>query len=236
VQRRNKLISKLWEQLELAKAKHSGKDFVVKRYKNVKDLEGNIKSIEKPKRIKPWWFTSSSGALCINVFYGSKVLELAKAYGAGLVVGTIAGLTDLADGWVARRTGQVSRLGEILDQFSDLVFEAWVLYLAGSRENGYPAALLLIYLLREFWVVTIRRFMAEYQINISSNFFGKLKTNFLMYACIPAFGAFAGVMGPLDEFAWYLGLFGMSLGILFGYIAAWDYTKQFVRGYNEVIK
>jgi len=78
VQRRNKLISKLWEQLELAKSKHGGKDFVVKRYKNVKDLEGNIKSIEKPKRIKPWWFTSSTGALCINVFYGSKLLELAN--------------------------------------------------------------------------------------------------------------------------------------------------------------
>ena len=78
VQRRNKLISKLWEQLELAKAKHSGKDFVIKRYKNVKDLEGNIKSIERPKRIKPWWFTSSTGTLCINVFYGSKVLELAN--------------------------------------------------------------------------------------------------------------------------------------------------------------
>lgn len=78
VQRRNKLINKLWEQLELAKAKHSGKDFVVKRYKNVKDLEGNIKSIEKPKRIKPWWFISSTGALCINVFYGSKLLELAN--------------------------------------------------------------------------------------------------------------------------------------------------------------
>ena len=78
VQRRNKLISKLWEQLQLAKAKHSGKDFVVKRYKNVKDLEGNIKSIEKPKRIKPWWFISSTGALCINVFYGSKLLELAN--------------------------------------------------------------------------------------------------------------------------------------------------------------
>jgi hypothetical protein len=78
VQRRNKLISKLWEQLELAKARQSGKDFVVKRYKKVKDLEGNIKSIEKPKRIKPWWFTSSTGTLCINVFYGSKVLELAS--------------------------------------------------------------------------------------------------------------------------------------------------------------
>ncbi len=78
VHRRNKLISKLWEQLELAKARYSGKDFVIKRYKNVKDLEGNIKSVEKPKRIKRWWFTSSTGSLCINVFYGSKVLELAN--------------------------------------------------------------------------------------------------------------------------------------------------------------
>ena len=90
VHRRNKLISKLWEQLELAKAKHSGKDFVVKRYKNVKDLEGNIKSIEKPKRIKPWWFTSSTGTLCINVFYGSKVLELANGK-------TAVEATDLAN-------------------------------------------------------------------------------------------------------------------------------------------
>ena len=55
---------------ELAKVKHSRKDFVIKRYKNVKDLEGNIKSTEKPKRIEPWWFTSSTGAPCINVFYG----------------------------------------------------------------------------------------------------------------------------------------------------------------------
>ena len=152
----------------------------------------------------------------------------------GLAVGIVAGLTDAVDGWVARRTGQVSRLGEVLDQFSDLVFEAWVLYLAGQA--GYPSALLLAYLFREFWVVTIRRFMAEYRINIQSNFLGKLKTNFLMYGCIPAFGAFAGVLGPLNSFAWYLGLFGMTLGLVFGYIAAWDYTRQFVRGYDEVIR
>lgn len=169
--------------------------------------------------------------ICVAVLLYFKVHT-----GLGLVVGTIAGLTDLADGWVARRTGQVSRLGEVLDQFSDLVFEGWMLYLATGRPDGYPGALLLVYLLREFWVVTIRRFMAEFQINISSNFFGKLKTNFLMYGGIPAFASFAGVLGPLNEFGWYLGLFGMCFGMLFGYIAAWDYTRQFVRGYDRVCK
>jgi len=154
----------------------------------------------------------------------------------GLVVGTIAGLTDLVDGMVARATGQVSRLGEVLDQFSDLVFETWVLFLVAGQTPGYPQALVLVYLLREFWVVTLRRFMAEYHINIASNFLGKLKTNFLMYSCIPSFGAFAGIWGPLNEFAWYLGLYGMCFGILCGYIAAWDYTRQFIRGYDEVCR
>ena len=36
VQRRNKLISKLWEQLELAKARHMGKDFVISAIKTSK--------------------------------------------------------------------------------------------------------------------------------------------------------------------------------------------------------
>ena len=169
--------------------------------------------------------------VCVAIFLYFKVDAR-----VGLVVGTIAGLTDLIDGMVARATGQVSRLGEVLDQFSDLVFEAWVLYLVGAPEAGYPSWFLLAYLLREFWVVTIRRFMADYRINIASTVFGKLKTNFLMYGCIPSFGAFAGVFGPLNQFAWYLGLYGMGLGLIFGYIAAWHYTVQFVRGYDEVCR
>ena len=154
----------------------------------------------------------------------------------GMVLGFLAGFTDLVDGWWARRTGQVSRLGEVLDQFSDLVFEATMLYLAGQQVNGYPTELLLIYLFREFWVTTIRRFMAEYQINISSNFLGKLKTNFMLYGCVPAFASFSGLVPSLEPFAWYLGLFGVSAGIFLGYLAAFDYTRQFIRGYNEVCK
>src|SRR3954471_4474246 len=32
----------------------------------------------------------------------------------GVVLGAVAGWTDYLDGWLARRTGQVTRLGEIL--------------------------------------------------------------------------------------------------------------------------
>ncbi len=78
VERRNKLSKKLWEQMELAKARNAGTNFTVKRFRTIKDLEGNVRSVERDKRIKPWWFTSNNGTLCVQVFYGSKALELAS--------------------------------------------------------------------------------------------------------------------------------------------------------------
>ena len=75
-QRRNKLINKLWEQIQLAKSQLEHTHFVVKRRVTVKDLEGNYKSIERPKRIRLWWFMAADGTLCLSVFYGSKRLEL----------------------------------------------------------------------------------------------------------------------------------------------------------------
>ena len=78
VERRNKLSKKLWEQVELAKARNAGTNFTVKRFRTIRDLEGNVRSVERDKRIKPWWFTSNSGTLCVQVFYGSKILELAS--------------------------------------------------------------------------------------------------------------------------------------------------------------
>lgn len=76
VQRRNKLSSKLWEQIQLAKSQLDGKPLAIHKRKTVKDTEGNLKSIIVPKRIKPWWFVSNEGKVCISVRYGSKIINL----------------------------------------------------------------------------------------------------------------------------------------------------------------
>ena len=78
VQRRNKLSDKLWEQIQLAKAKSAGTIYAPLISKRLKDLEGNIKTLEVPKRIKPWWFTAQNGKACLVVRYGSKSLEIAQ--------------------------------------------------------------------------------------------------------------------------------------------------------------
>jgi hypothetical protein len=77
--RRNKLSSKLWEQIQLAKSQISGQAFTVMKYRSIKDAETGLrKQVELPKRIKPWWFVSDSGKVCFSVRYGSWTIELAK--------------------------------------------------------------------------------------------------------------------------------------------------------------
>lgn len=78
VGRRNKLGKKLWEQIKLAEAELEGAELNVTRLKTVRDTEGNKRTVEVPKRIKPWWFTSEQGKICLTVKYGSAVLELKK--------------------------------------------------------------------------------------------------------------------------------------------------------------
>ena len=77
--RRNKLSSKLWEQIQLAKSQISGQAFTVMKFRSIKDTETGLrKQVELPKRIKPWWFISDSGKVCFSVRYGSWTIELAK--------------------------------------------------------------------------------------------------------------------------------------------------------------
>jgi len=83
VLRRNKLSAKLWEQIELARGQTTGKPFVVIKNRTIKDAETGLrKVVDVPKRLRPWWWISESGKVCVSVRYGSKVLELSKGKSA----------------------------------------------------------------------------------------------------------------------------------------------------------
>ena len=97
VQRRNKLVTQLWEQIELARASAEGKTFAPVRLRNVKDkLTGERRTVEAAKRVKQWWFTADSGRVCLQVRYGTRVMELAKGKNS-IDVGTNAELLSVLD-------------------------------------------------------------------------------------------------------------------------------------------
>ncbi len=81
--RRNKLSSKLFEQIELAKAMQEGHTYAPKRFRSVRDRNtGETRSIEVAKRVRQMWFVSDLGKVCIQVKYGTRLLELAKGKNA----------------------------------------------------------------------------------------------------------------------------------------------------------
>jgi hypothetical protein len=95
--RRNKLVSQLCEQIELARAGAEGRAYTPTRMRNVKDkVTGERRTVQAVKRVKQWWFTADSGRVCLQVRYGTRVLELAKGKNS-IDVGTNAELLNVLD-------------------------------------------------------------------------------------------------------------------------------------------
>jgi len=79
VQRRNKLSNQLFQQIELARCLSEGKTYAPMRLRNIKDKHtGERRTVEAVKRVRQWWFVAESGKVCLQVRYGTRVLELAK--------------------------------------------------------------------------------------------------------------------------------------------------------------
>ena len=81
--RRQKLSTKLAEQIQLAKAQQSGTEFSPVRVRTVKDeATGQSRKVEVPKKLKPWWWTDEKGKLCVTIRYGARILEIVEGKNA----------------------------------------------------------------------------------------------------------------------------------------------------------
>ena len=77
VQRRNKLINKLHEQIELCEAQQAGKTYAPTRLKTYTNKQtGERMTVEAAKRVKEWFWISDSGKINLAVKYGAKILAL----------------------------------------------------------------------------------------------------------------------------------------------------------------
>jgi cardiolipin synthase (CMP-forming) len=155
--------------------------------------------------------------------------------GIAIALAVVAGVTDYLDGAIARATGQVTRLGEILDQFCDLCYESLALTVA-IHAGFFPAYVILLYLFREFWVLSIRRSLAHTGKNIPSSLLGKLKTNLVMWGFLPTFLALSGVLPAATPLLTQAGRLMVGAGLVFSYLSGIGYTRAFLAGYEGLGK
>ena len=103
------------------------------------------------------------------------------------VVFVLAAVTDIADGYVARKTGQISRFGEFLDPVADKIMVATALILLVQRQESYQVIFAMsaaVIVGRELTISALREWMSEIgeQALVKVSGVGKLKTIFQMTA------------------------------------------------------
>jgi CDP-diacylglycerol---glycerol-3-phosphate 3-phosphatidyltransferase len=103
------------------------------------------------------------------------------------VIFVLAAVTDIADGAIARRTGQTSRFGAFLDPVADKIMVSTALVLLVQRQDTYQVVFAIaaaVIIGREIAISALREWMSELgeRALVSVSWVGKTKTVFQMTA------------------------------------------------------
>lgn len=137
---------------------------------------------------------------------------------------TAAGITDFFDGYLARRSNQVSAFGRFLDPIADkLLVAALLLMLVGfERMSAWSYLPAVIILMRELLVSGLREFLAQTQVSIPVSTLAKWKTTLQMFTL--GF-LIIGTDAPTWIPAQMIGEVGLWLAALLTLITGYDYLK-----------
>ncbi|MDD5729478.1 MAG: CDP-diacylglycerol--glycerol-3-phosphate 3-phosphatidyltransferase [Victivallales bacterium] len=137
----------------------------------------------------------------IKAFNSSHLLRI-TAY----AVAIIAALTDLADGYLARKWNQITDFGKLMDPLADKIFVAGIMLIMVQFQL-LPAWIAVIIISREFLVTGLRMLAMQKNTVIAADIWGKVKTVLQM------------LMMGIGGLAW-VGLFNMHDAVLAG-ISVW---------------
>lgn len=102
---------------------------------------------------------------------------------AGILFG-LAAITDLFDGYLARKWGETSKFGEFLDPVADKLMVATCLVLVAHTDSRYEVALIAAVIIgREITVSALREWMAGLGARavVKVGIAGKIKTTLQMF-------------------------------------------------------
>jgi CDP-diacylglycerol--glycerol-3-phosphate 3-phosphatidyltransferase len=142
----------------------------------------------------------------------------------GIAIFLIASLTDFLDGYLARRSGQITKFGILLDPIADkfLVISALILLVDMVK---LPAWVAIVVIVREFVVTTLRVVALSKSIVMPAEAAGKLKTAAQMTSIILLL--MPGGIGDLDFYD--VGLVLMYVSVVLAVVSGVRYTVSFWR-------
>ena len=117
--------------------------------------------------------TLSRFVLAIVLFV---LIDVSGWWRAATVVFIVAAATDFLDGWLARKYGQVTVLGRVLDPFVDkIIICGAFIFLQKWPASGVTAWMTFLILAREMFITSLRSFLEQRGKDFSAQWSGKIK-------------------------------------------------------------
>lgn len=113
-------------------------------------------------------------ALFLGDFFGPEEELIRLSLCLGLVV--LSEASDMLDGFLARRRGQVSEFGKLMDPYADSAFRLTVLFsFAGRNCRWVPLWMVVVLLYRDILTSVVRTFAMRRGVVVAARLSGKLK-------------------------------------------------------------
>ena len=110
------------------------------------------------------------------------LFALEDNYIATIIVLTISGITDILDGYIARKYNFISNFGKLMDPLADKATQV-ALLMTLTIQRIIPVWIIVIVVLKEFFMISGASFLYGKELVVSSKWYGKL-TTVLFYVAI----------------------------------------------------
>ena len=123
---------------------------------------------------------------------------------------TISGITDIADGFIARKFNLISNFGKLIDPLADKLTQISTLTSLVIKDI-IPLWILLIVLFKEFIMIVGASFLYGKDVVVYSKWYGKLATVLFYLAIVSSFIVkqfnLSGIWNNVDLFLYCLAIF-----------------------------
>lgn len=103
------------------------------------------------------------------------IVALQSDYISTIIVLTLSGITDILDGYIARRFNYITNFGKLMDPLADKATQITLLTVL-TIQKIIPVWIIVIVLLKEFLMIAGASFLYGKELVVSSKWYGKLAT------------------------------------------------------------
>jgi CDP-diacylglycerol--glycerol-3-phosphate 3-phosphatidyltransferase len=147
---------------------------------------------------------------------------------AGLLF-ALAAITDLVDGWLARKDNQITVLGKFLDPLADKILISSMLIML-VQHGWIEAWIAIVIICRDIMVTGLRAVAADEGVVIAADKYGKAKTVVQIVAITPLLWHYDWFFLPMHS----IGIFLLYIAMLLTVLSGGNYFWNFYKNWREI--